>query len=117
MADFHLLLEIPRDPDTHRLPLRALLPDLLLHARSSAPVVGGERQEAAFAAVAEYIARNPERAKLISPDEYRQYRLTGCLVPGYPDLSPWQDNYWDRFWKLHSHLCQHGLSIGAIEGK
>jgi putative transposase len=69
----------------------------------------GERQEGAFQVVAEYIARNPERAGLVPPDGFRQYRYTGCLVPGYPDLSPWQRDYWDRFWRLYSRLCKRGL--------
>jgi hypothetical protein len=69
----------------------------------------------AFEAVAEYIARNPERAGLVPVDGYRQYAYTGCLVPGYPDLSPWQDDYWTRFWKLYSRLSEHGLSVVAVE--
>jgi REP element-mobilizing transposase RayT len=67
-----------------------------------------ERQERAFEAVAEYIARNPERAGLVPADGFRQYEYTGCLLPGYPDLSPWRDGYWDLYWRLYSHLCQRG---------
>jgi hypothetical protein len=44
-----------------------------------------ERQETAFEAVAEYIARNPERRGLVPTDGFAQYKFTGCLVPGYPD--------------------------------
>jgi REP element-mobilizing transposase RayT len=74
-----------------------------------------ERQEAAFATIAEYIARNPERAGLVPSDGYRDYKYTGCLVPGYPDLSPWDDRYWEQFWKLYSRLCKHGLSVSDVE--
>lgn len=74
-----------------------------------------ERQEGAFVTVAEYIARNPERAALVPPDGFRQYPYTGCLVPGYPDLSVWQDDYWDRLWKLYARLCKHGLSARDVE--
>ena len=74
-----------------------------------------ERQEAAFSGVAEYIARNPERAGLVPPDGFREYKYSGCLVPGYPDLSPWQDDYWERFWKLYSRLCKHGLSVVDVD--
>jgi REP element-mobilizing transposase RayT len=74
-----------------------------------------ERQEAAFEAVAEYIARNPERAGLVPADGYRTYQYTGCLVPGYPDLSPWQDGYWELFWRLYSRLCKAGLLIRDVE--
>ncbi len=75
-----------------------------------------DRQESAFQNIAEYIARNPERGELVLQDCYREYKYTGCLVPGYPDLSPWQDDYWERFWKLYSRLCHHGLLVTDIEG-
>ncbi|HVX62946.1 MAG TPA: hypothetical protein VHC19_20160 [Pirellulales bacterium] len=73
-----------------------------------------ERQESAFQAVAEYIARNPERAGLVAADRYRDYKYTGCLVPGYPDLSPWQEGYWELFWKLYTRLSRHGLLVKDI---
>src|SRR4051812_6374076 len=38
---------------------------------------GDERLETAFEAVAEYIARNPERRELVPVDGYAQYRFTG----------------------------------------
>ena len=68
-----------------------------------------ERQEAAFAELAEYIARNPERKQLVPADGYRDYKFTGCLIPGYPELSLWQPDYWLRFWKTHSFLRKNGL--------
>jgi putative transposase len=74
-----------------------------------------DRKPAAFDAVAEYIARNPERAGLVPVDEFRGYPYSGCLVPGYPDLSPWQTDYWTLFWKLYSRLCAHGLSVVDID--
>jgi REP element-mobilizing transposase RayT len=46
-----------------------------------------ERLSTRFENVAEYIARNPKRAGLVPLDGFREYRYTGCLVPGYPDLS------------------------------
>lgn len=63
-----------------------------------------ERQEAAFAEVAEYIARNPERAGLVGPEGYRLYPYTDCLVPGYPELELWQSDFWQRFWRIYTHL-------------
>jgi hypothetical protein len=67
-----------------------------------------ERQETAFEAVAEYIARNPERRGLVPMDGYREYPYTGCLIPGYPLLSPWQADYWCRFWKLSCSFSKEG---------
>lgn len=68
-----------------------------------------ERERRAFEEVAEYIARNPERAGLVAGGKFREYRYTGCLVPGYPDLSPWQADYWDLFWRLYQRLRTEGL--------
>jgi putative transposase len=61
-----------------------------------------ERERDAFETVAEYIAQNPQRAGLVS--DFRSYKFTGCLVPGYPEMSPWMETYWDRFWRAYSYL-------------
>ncbi len=53
-----------------------------------------ELQRSAFQDVIEYIARNPERAGLVPLDGFQQYKFTGCLAPGYPDLNLWQDGFW-----------------------
>jgi putative transposase len=68
-----------------------------------------ERNRSAFENVVEYVARNPERAGLVPVDRFRDYPYTGCLVPGYPELSPWQEDYWERFWRIYGHLRTHGL--------
>lgn len=68
-----------------------------------------ERERSAFENVVEYIARNPERRGLVPPDGFRDYKFTGCLVPGYPELTPWIDDYWDRFWRTYSYLRTNGL--------
>ncbi len=71
-----------------------------------------ERERNAFEAVAEYITRNPERAGLVPAGGYREYKYTGCLVPGYPELHPWLDDYWSRFWRTYSYLQTNGLFRG-----
>ena len=68
-----------------------------------------ERQEKAFTEVCEYIARNPERAELVEADCYANYRYSGCLIPGYPELRPFASDYWERFWRSLSYLRQEGL--------
>jgi putative transposase len=68
-----------------------------------------ERQNSAFEIVAEYIARNPERAGLIKHDCFRSYPYTECLVPGYPELELWKPDSWQRFWRCYSYLRKYGL--------
>jgi REP element-mobilizing transposase RayT len=70
-----------------------------------------DRNRDGFEAVAEYIARNPERAKLVAPDGYRDYKCTGCLIPGYPELNPWLPDYWERFWRTYSYLRKTGMIV------
>jgi REP element-mobilizing transposase RayT len=71
-----------------------------------------ERERSAFENAAEYIARHPERAGLVSQDGFRDYTYTGCLVPGYPELTFQQSDYWNRFWRIYSYLRDHGLVRG-----
>jgi len=68
-----------------------------------------QRERTGFEDLVEYIARNPERANLVPADAYRHYRYTGRLMPGYPDLTPWQDNYGDLFWRIYASLRTNGL--------
>ena len=74
-----------------------------------------ERQELAFVATCEYIARNPERAGLVGIDEYAKYPFTGCLVPGYPELKPFAPDYWTRFNRAFAWLGRNGLINGNTE--
>lgn len=67
-----------------------------------------ERKELAFTGLCEYIARNPERKGLVPQDGFRDYKFTGCLIPGYPELNLWQPDYWPRFWRTYSFLRRNG---------
>jgi len=70
-----------------------------------------ERKQQAFDELVEYIARNPERAGLIKQDGFRNYPYTDCLVPGYPELRIWQDDFWERFWQSYVYLRDHRLVL------
>ena len=74
-----------------------------------------ERERTAFEDVFEYVARNPERAGLVAEDEFRTYPYTECLMPGYPELKIWQDDFWERYWRIYAHLRANGL-FGVDEG-
>jgi len=68
-----------------------------------------ERKESSVENLVEYIARNPERKGLVPVDGFRDYKFTACLIPGYPELELWQDDYWPRFWRTYSFLRKNGL--------
>lgn len=68
-----------------------------------------ERQEHAFTETCEYIARNPERAGLVEVDQFATYKYSSCIVPGYPELEPFQSDYWERFWRAYSYMRTNGL--------
>ncbi len=68
-----------------------------------------ERREAEFRCTSEYILRNPERAGPIEPDGYGSWPFSGCLLPGYPGLSPFQPDYWDQFDRIISFLRNQRL--------
>lgn len=74
-----------------------------------------EIERTAFEDVADYIARNPERCRLVPPDGYATYPYSGCLIPGYPELKPFESDYWGHFWRIYSHLRKSGLHIGQNE--
>jgi len=72
-----------------------------------------ERERTAVEDVVEYIARNPERKQLVPVDGFMHYPYTGCLVPGYPELKPFEDGFWERFWRVYSHLIKRDMHIGS----
>lgn len=72
-----------------------------------------QRKEDAFHDVCEYIARNPERANLIDVDGYADYKYSGCIMPGYPELKPFTADFWTRFWRAYSYLNKNGLIRSA----
>ena len=74
-----------------------------------------ERQESAFESTVEYIARNPERSGLVPSDGFRNYKFTSSLVPGYPELDLWQNDFWPRFWRTYSFLVKNGLFRSSDE--
>jgi hypothetical protein len=75
-----------------------------------------ERDPQVFENVVEYISRNPERAGLVSMEGYRNYPYTGCLLPGYPELSLWQQDFWERLRRIYGYLRKQGMFAAEPEG-
>ena len=74
-----------------------------------------ERQRAGFEKLVEYIARNPERKALVGPGRFHEYPYTDCVIPGYPEVSFRQEDFWDHFWRIYFSLFEDGLTRGFVE--
>lgn len=59
-----------------------------------------ERKRNAFASVCFYILANPVRAGLVKSE--MDWRFSGAVVPGYPELYPFRADFWEHFWKIYS---------------
>ncbi|TWU18848.1 hypothetical protein Poly21_10150 [Allorhodopirellula heiligendammensis] len=68
-----------------------------------------ERIAASFQRLCDYVARNPERGGIVDSDRFAEYRFTGCIVPGYPELKPFAVGFWDRFDRIVSRLKKQGM--------
>ena len=57
-----------------------------------------ESEPGGFESVSHYILENPVRASLV---EHRsEWAFSGCILPGYPELSLSMIDYWQRYWKI-----------------
>lgn len=78
---------------------------------------GEEKLEKSVEDLVEYIARNAERTKLVPVYGFRDYKYTGNLIPGYPELTFPQSDYWPRFWRTYSFLRKNGTFRSFAEGE
>jgi len=82
-----------------------LAPNVRLQAQAHDHVLRDtERTNEAFKAIVWYILDNPVRATLA--DRWQSWPYSGCLVPGYPDLDPRQEGYWELFWRIWNRLSE-----------
>jgi REP element-mobilizing transposase RayT len=70
-----------------------------------------ERERGAFTAVAAYVFENPVRAGLV--EQWRDYPFLGALVPGYPELDPRAEDFWERFWRIYAGLAEKRWESGG----
>src|ERR1035441_5532352 len=67
-----------------------------------------ERQRQAFTlACADYVLLNPLKAGLVKAPEDWPY--LGAVVPGYPQLNPFDGDYWPGFWKHYYAAREAGV--------
>ena len=58
-----------------------------------------ERQRNVFGQTCAYILANPVRAQLVKNETNWPY--SGAIVPGYPELNPFNKKFWPIFWKIY----------------
>jgi putative transposase len=57
-----------------------------------------ESDRYAYERLARYITENPVRAGWVERAE--DWPHSGAVVPGYPELSLWLPDYWERYWRI-----------------
>ena len=70
----------------------------------------GERKQGAFENACSYVVENPMRTGL--EENPSGWEFTGAVIPGYPTLHPFREQFWDRFWKVY--LQQRDPKAGEI---
>ena len=58
-----------------------------------------QRRRNAFAKVCWYVLMNPHKAELVK--DPREWPFSGAMIPGYPRLDVFAEDYWPMFWKLY----------------
>ena len=61
-----------------------------------------ERERDAFVKIAHYILENPVRAGLVK--NWKDYPFLCSIVPGYANLDPREDDFWEDFWKIYNRV-------------
>jgi REP element-mobilizing transposase RayT len=78
---------------------RLLRPHELQHQACDNVLREEDRKRGAFAKVTFYILENPVRAHLAG--KAKEWPYIGAVVPGYPDLHPFEGGFWETFWKVY----------------
>jgi len=61
-----------------------------------------ERARDAFAGVCHYVLQNPVREGLC--DDASEWRFSGSVIPGFPDLRIHKEGYWELYWRICHRL-------------
>lgn len=79
-----------------------------------------QRRRNAFAKVCWYVLMNPHKAELVK--DPREWRFSGAVIPGYPNLDVFTEDHWPKFWKLYEAAVDPAaklrlLPLDRIKGK
>lgn len=59
-----------------------------------------ERTRGAFGSVCYYVLANPVRKGLV--EKWSDWSFSGAVLPGYPDVDPRREDFWDVFWRIYN---------------
>ena len=71
-----------------------------------------ERLQGSFMATCTYIHENPVRKRLVANRE--SWPFSGCVLPGYPEMLPNGEGFWELFWRIYNHAVER-QSIGKLD--
>jgi putative transposase len=87
---------------------RALAPARFQHQAYDHVLSPQEREQRLFAvSCTDYVLLNPWRAGLVSAPADWPY--LGAVIPGFPEVNPFEVGYWDWFWKRRSEALESGI--------
>jgi REP element-mobilizing transposase RayT len=59
-----------------------------------------ERKHGAFGSICHYVLENPVRKGFV--EKWKEWAFSGAILPGYPDVDPRREDFWDVFWKIYN---------------
>lgn len=71
-----------------------------------------QRRKNAFVKVCWYVLMNPQRAELVK--DPREWRYAGAVIPGYPKMDVFADDYWLKFWKLYKTAVEPAAKLRRL---
>jgi putative transposase len=91
---------------------KALKPYRFQHQAHDHVLSQEERRRDAFARTCGYTLQNPEKAGLVA--RAAEWKYSGAVLPGIPDTSPHDPDYWPLFWKTYLKRRDPNLSKRAL---
>lgn len=62
------------------------------------------RTRGAFRSICHYVFANPVRKEMVQ--SWQEYPFSGATLPGYPDVDPRREGFWEVFWKIYNAKLQ-----------
>jgi putative transposase len=66
-----------------------------------------ERKRGAFQSVCQYVRQNPVRKQLAEHAD--DFAFSGAMIPGYPDLVPKRQDFWETFWRVYNRRVEASI--------